>query len=104
MIATAAFQNRSRLAARGRVVALWLGREAPSARVTTILIGFPWYDHVDQMLLDSEGGELPPDLSSGAWDDFEQNRAGYMMHLTRPATPGTTESWWRRGVTPLRLH
>jgi hypothetical protein len=36
------------------------------------LIGFPWYDHVDQMLLDPDGGELPPDLSSGEWDDLEQ--------------------------------
>jgi hypothetical protein len=36
------------------------------------LIGFPWYDHVEQMLLDPEGGELPPDLSTGRWDDLEQ--------------------------------
>jgi hypothetical protein len=36
------------------------------------LIDFPWYDHVDQMLLNPDGGELPPDLSSGEWDDLEQ--------------------------------
>jgi hypothetical protein len=36
------------------------------------LLGFPWYDHVDKMLLDPSCAELPPDLSSGAWDDLEQ--------------------------------
>jgi hypothetical protein len=37
------------------------------------LIAFPLYDHVDQMLLDSDSDrELPPDLASGAWSDLDQ--------------------------------
>lgn len=35
------------------------------------VLGFPWYDHVDEMLLDP-CAELPPDISGGAWDDLEQ--------------------------------
>jgi hypothetical protein len=35
------------------------------------LLGFPWYDHVDEMLL-APGSELPPDIESEAWDDIEQ--------------------------------
>jgi hypothetical protein len=35
-------------------------------------MGFAYYDHVDQMLLDPDDQSLPPDLSSGAWDDLEQ--------------------------------
>jgi hypothetical protein len=36
------------------------------------LLGFPWYDHVDEMLL-APDSELPPDIESGAWDDIEQS-------------------------------
>jgi hypothetical protein len=36
------------------------------------LLGFPWYDHVDKMLL-APGRELPPAIESGAWDDIEQS-------------------------------
>jgi hypothetical protein len=36
------------------------------------LVGFAYYDHVDQMFLDPEDPRLPPDVSSGAWDDLEQ--------------------------------
>jgi hypothetical protein len=42
------------------------------------LIGFPWYDHVDQMLVDSEG-ELPPDIASGSWSDIEQGWWGSIL-------------------------
>jgi hypothetical protein len=35
------------------------------------LLGFPWHDHVEKMLLARRGGGLPIDLA-GAWDDLEQ--------------------------------
>jgi len=35
------------------------------------VLGFPWYDHVETMLLARRGGELPMDLA-GPWDDLEQ--------------------------------
>jgi hypothetical protein len=42
------------------------------------LIGFPWYDHVDQMLVDPDG-ELPPDLADGSWNDIEQGWWGSIV-------------------------
>jgi hypothetical protein len=36
------------------------------------LLGFPWHDHVDKMLLAPSAPELPMDLAAGAWDDVEQ--------------------------------
>jgi hypothetical protein len=42
------------------------------------VLGFPWYDHVDQMLVDP-AGELPPDLASGSWDDMEQGWWGSIV-------------------------
>jgi hypothetical protein len=36
------------------------------------LLGFPWYDHVDAMLLTRGARQLPLDLDESAWDDVEQ--------------------------------
>jgi hypothetical protein len=36
------------------------------------LLGFPWHDRVDEMLL-APDSELPPDIERGAWDDVEQS-------------------------------
>jgi len=36
------------------------------------LLGFPWYDNVDAILLAREARQLPLDLDEGAWDDIEQ--------------------------------
>ena len=36
------------------------------------LLGFPWYDNVDAMLLAREARQLPLDLDEGSWDDIEQ--------------------------------
>lgn len=36
------------------------------------LLGFPWHDEVDKMLLAHNARSLPIDLAAGAWDDLEQ--------------------------------
>jgi hypothetical protein len=36
------------------------------------LLGFPWHDDVDKMLLARDSRSLPIDLDAGAWDDVEQ--------------------------------
>jgi hypothetical protein len=36
------------------------------------LVGFPWHDEVDRMLLARDVRSLPIDLAAGAWDDVEQ--------------------------------
>jgi hypothetical protein len=36
------------------------------------LLGFPWHDDVDKMLLAQDARSLPIDLAAGAWDDVEQ--------------------------------
>jgi hypothetical protein len=93
------------------------------------LLGFPWYDHVDKILLDPSSAELPPDVSSGAWDDLEQGwwasilvdgadvyiaEANFddIVDLTHPPTiveqtPGvvavdSAEVWWNR--LPKRVY
>ena len=35
------------------------------------LLGFPWHDHVDRLLVVEGGRELPVELADGGWDDRE---------------------------------
>ncbi len=43
------------------------------------LLGFGWVDHVDEQLRGRRTTELPIDLSSGPWDDFEESWWGSVI-------------------------
>jgi hypothetical protein len=36
------------------------------------LLGFPWHDHLDEILIARDARSLPIDLTAGSWDDVEQ--------------------------------
>lgn len=58
------------------------------------LLGFPWTDHVNRILLGgNERGQLPVDLSAGVWDDLKQGWwAPSSLLMTACSSPRATST------------
>lgn len=44
-----------------------------------VLLSFPWTDHVDQILLNADSGQLPVNVTEEGWDDLDQGWWGRVV-------------------------